>query len=196
MIEGNRISQAALYSVQRAFVAALQYKSELATYTDIDRNGKPTTVIETSAQWENIGNTPAIDVRMVFGSVQRNGELTEEEFIGLNLAETTLTTSAIAPKAVVESNMIRQREEWFLGKSSHDQHWFYWGWMVYKDIFPDTEIHVTELCWKIEEIKWKVAENGKHVGKPFFSAVPCVQHNCIDKFCGDYATIIHAAQSK
>ena len=198
LLESNEINREALYSVQRAFVAAHKYTSELATYTDIDKTGKPVTVVETTAHWENIGNTPAIDVRMMFGSLQqKDDELSEEQFVGLNLiSSASLTTSAIAPKVILDAGPIRQPEEWFFEKSDTPTHWFYWGWMLYKDIFPKTKTHVTEFCLRVNEIKWKVSSNGKPVGKPYFTATTCAQHNCMDDFCEDYATIIHAAPSK
>ena len=71
LLESNEINREALYSVQRAFVASQKYTSELATFTNIDKTGKPVTVIETTAHWENIGNTPAIDARLMFGSLSQ-----------------------------------------------------------------------------------------------------------------------------
>jgi len=61
--------------------------------------------------------------------------------------------------------------------------------MVYRDIFPNSRIHVTEFCWKVIEIKWKMSEKGQREGKPHFTGSACSHHNCVDEFCGDYAVL-------
>jgi hypothetical protein len=195
MIGGNRISQDALYSVQRAFVAQQKPTTELATYTNLEKTEKPSTVIETTAHWENIGNTPAIDVVTLFASVQQQNELTEEEFLGKNLIDaSSFNAATLAPRGTVDGGPIRQYESWF--KEQPNTPWFYWGWMTYKDIFPNTKTHVTEFCWRVTEIKYQIAADGKPVGKPHFSAGQCAQHNCIDEFCADYAAIVEFSKGK
>ena len=190
MIDSNKLNGEALYSVQRAFISSQKYTTELATYTTI--NGKPVkpiTYIEVTAHWENVGSTPAIGVLTIFGSGQLNHEITEEEFLGkTTLTGKSLSTSAIPPKATLDSATLRQPLDWF-SQIDPAQHWFYFGWLRYRDTFPNTKIHVTEFCWRVEEISWKVDSNGKHVGKPHFSGGTCDQHNCVDEFCDDYSKI-------
>jgi len=192
LLESNKINRESLYSVQRAFVAMQKQTAELATYTDIKKTGKPVTVVETTAHWENIGNTPAIGVVMVFGSVNQQQELTEEQFMVSNLGNVTHAT--IAPKETMDAATIRQDESWFTERPGVP--WFYWGWVAYRDIFPNTKTHISEFCWKVTEIKYKVAADGKRVGKPYFTAAPCAQHNCVDEFCEDYASIVKWAENK
>ncbi len=165
--------------------------SEMPTYTSqVNKSIKPTTFIETTAHWRNAGNTPAIGVVTGIASVQQKEELTEEEFT-LAYDKTSSrkfsATSSIGPGVVLDSSTIRQPVSFF--DDDPVTPWFYWGWLVYRDIFPQSKIHVTEFCWKVNEIKWKISENGERVGRPHFSASACSHHNCVDEFCDDYATI-------
>jgi hypothetical protein len=70
-----------------------------------------------------------------------------------------------------------------------------WGWMAYRDIFPGTQVHVTEYCYSMTELS-EITEPGQ----PFepnspgfhhrrFTFVACARHNCTDENCEDYKDV-------
>lgn len=185
----NELNRKSLVSVQRAFVTAQKLTTELATYSELNarKQLEPVTYLEIRSHWENAGNTPAVGVITMFGTNPQGAEPTEEEFDGTAVGESPVTTTAIGPKAVLDSKIIRQPFSWFTKDPAMRPSYF--GWILYKDILPNTPVHVTEFCWKVEEVKWKLDSEGKHSGKPQFGASTCAQHNCVDETCEDYAKI-------
>jgi len=129
MIESNKISRQSLYSVQRAFITMSKVDTEMPTYTSyVNKSMKPATFIETTAHWENAGNTPAIGVITAIGSVQQRQELTEEEFafaFDKSVPPQLTTTSSIGPGAVLDSSTLRQPMSYF--DDDPVTPWFYWG---------------------------------------------------------------------
>jgi hypothetical protein len=192
MIESNQINRDALYSVQRAFIASKNFDQILNLYDFT--NEKSVRMLGATAHWENIGNTPAIGVMVGFGSIQQDADLSEEQFTSIKGSEEFFRPSALNPKEIVDSPTVHQRESWF--KEDPQQPWFYYGWVVYRDIFPKTKSHVTEFCWRVTEIKWPASVKGKAAGKPILSARACSAHNCVDETCEDYTTIINLRSAK
>jgi hypothetical protein len=182
LIESNEINRDALYSVQRAFITTTKMSTEVPTYTNLDGSGKPTKLLEFTAHWQNEGNTPAIGVVTAFGCVEKPDEITEDEFLGVG-TNSVFVTSALGPKENIDSQTIRRPESFATENPGTPR--FFWGWMVYRDIFPKTKAHVTEFCYRVMEINKR--QGGKEEYR--FNADACKSHNCVDEFCEDYATV-------
>ncbi len=188
--EANELNREALYSVQRAFITTIKPTVEPAEYVVV--NGvprkSPLKLIEITHHWENVGNTPAIGIVTAVGKVEQAEEITEEQF-RTGAVDKSSAKSALGPKAILDSGTLRDDEAFFTDNPGVPR--FMWGWMVYRDTFPNTKTHVTEWCWRIntEDVRWKLDAKGKRSGIPSITGSACVHHNCVDEVCEDYANI-------
>jgi hypothetical protein len=185
-----RANREALYTVQRAFIIQTKPTTELARYDVINgvRQKEPKKMIEFTHHWENVGNTPAIGLVTAIGKVVQADEITEQEFMMFSHIDQTTAKAALGPRATLDSGTLSD-DITFLTDDPESPR-FIWGWIVYRDMFPNTKTHVTEFCWKITEITWKLDANGKHTeDKPDLTASACAGHNCVDEFCEDYSSI-------
>jgi hypothetical protein len=60
-------------------------------------------------------------------------------------------------------------------------HYYMWGWAKYHDVFPKTEEHISEYCWRVLITRVSGVE-----GKPeafLASSENCPTHNCTDEEC-------------
>jgi hypothetical protein len=177
--EANNLTRRSLESVQRAFIISHGIKKKMIVVKNT--SGNTTKSFEFTTQWENAGNTPAVGVIMAFGVVEKIDELTEPEFMATRIDRAVLkaASSAIGPKSTVDSGVARQLEDF------PDVPRFFWGWLVYRDTFPNTEPHVTEFCLKTTKIQPHQPPDGDYT----FDATVCSHHNCVDEFCEDYTAM-------
>jgi hypothetical protein len=188
MIASNDLNGKALYSVQRAFIISNKPTTGVVRYGMINgvRRMNPSRTMEFTAHWENVGNTPAVGVITAVGKAEQTDEITEEEFISTPFDRTS-ARSAIGPKAIIDSRTLVDDDTLLTDNPGLPR--FYWGWTVYRDTFAGSKTHVTEWCWKITAIVWKLSDNGRLAKRPESSGSACVHHNCVDEFCEDYANI-------
>ena len=191
MTRNNELSRDALYSVQRAFIIPAKPTTEIDEYDTVNgmRRQKPLKLLEFTYRWENVGNTPAVGLVTAVGKVVQTDELTEQEFI-TTLVDKFTAKSALGPKATLDSGTLRDDETFLTDQPGVPR--FMWGWIVYRDVFPNIKTHVTEWCWKIDTsngVRWKLDESGKRSGTPQITATACTHHNCVDEFCEDYGNI-------
>lgn len=188
----NEINREALESVQRAFVA----------YHGIEeRRAKQGNRVfwEFQPTYENSGATPALDVINLFSIGEGSGELAEQEFkIGRQtLPISKWPISTIAPRST--QSVARQflEESYIFGTFLGDDlsefpnahpkpDLYFWGWMVYRDVFRQTKRHLTEFCRHMDfpELVTRPPANSIR-----FNYEGCEQHNCTDEHCPDYEEI-------
>ncbi|MGO9084943.1 MAG: hypothetical protein ACLQBK_06930 [Candidatus Sulfotelmatobacter sp.] len=185
--DSNAISTKAFQSAQRAFVAHGKVDHKIKAFPS--QAGKQESILEFTTEWENAGNSPAIGVLGLFGSVGEADELTEAEFMGLGMGlPSPRAVSSIGPKNNWESAPMRQPESFVTERP--DLNKILYGWILYEDIFfPETKVHVTEFCWKSANIR-KLPD-----GDYEFNGIPCQHHNCVDQLCEDYASIVTLSKS-
>ena len=183
LIESNEINHESLYAVQRAFIAfdgIGQQVVHLTAPKTKDTKGK---AFQLNAKWQNVGNTPAIDVVAVFGvAEQQRDEPTEEMFIGAG-RELPMWSAAVGPKSPLSSHDLYEPMS-FANHTGQDGRYL-WGWVFYRDTFPNTKPHVTEFCNHVE-----VVEKAKGTDAYLFTASYCRRHNCVDDVCEDYGTVV------
>lgn len=67
--------------------------------------------------------------------------------------------------------------------------YFIWGTVVYRDIFPDSPVHVTEFCMEVQGLL-RVGAGKVDVTDPnmttIFKGSGCGTHTCYDQQCPDY----------
>ena len=183
--DGVIVARDSLVAGQRAYVIASGMKHKLKTITN--PRGKRNKAFEFTSQWENAGNTPAIGVLMLFGVWERY-DLTEAEFMGKAISPLLPTAmSSVGPKTTIDSGVAHQPEDFATSEPEVPR--LFWGWIVYRDIFPNSKIHVTEFCLKTTQI---VPDGHGDYG---FDATVCDHHNCVDEFCEDYAEMVTLSRS-
>lgn len=180
MIKSNRIAKDAYQSGQRAYIV---YEDMIHTM-DVVTNprGKDTIVFSIATKWQNTGNTPAVGAISVVAANEQEEEITEQEFVG-SVPEVIVRqpVSAIGPKIPFTSVFMHLPESF---ADSVEKPRYIWGWVLYRDIFPDTKPHVTEFCYRVTKI-----EKIDIINYSFEKIRPCTHHNCIDEFCDDYANL-------
>jgi hypothetical protein len=73
------------------------------------------------------------------------------------------------------------------------KHMFLWGWIVYRDTFSGTPIHLSEYCLNVTDPKWMtptgvISANHSDVnGITAITTLPCPTHYCYESDCGDYS---------
>lgn len=208
--ESNRINREALASVQRAF---LSFSGISPGATINSRDWKTRIAQQLILDWYNSGATPAKDVVIksskgwlpwpkepergfAFPDVNRpdfapkNGILPPgwptEKYVHLVVGPhaATSTISAIGADILEDQRSLKSRL-------------FFWGWAVYKDIFPGDPDRLTEFCTEMFDV---AVTSGKSISDPSATVTwhtqPCSQHNCYDEDCSDYAERTKVARSE
>ena len=218
MLESNRISREALEAVQRAFVGFTGFQSERRVmWTPELRIGSEHKLI--NGQWvdvhtpeqvqpeghqpywfiygtfANSGNTPANNVVFQVFTAKRDSEPSQEPF----KMDVNRPVDTLAPKtnAAVSSNVPAFDAEVFLGKLDEQDlsktfvnpNFFAWGWAIYSDSFPKTELHVTEFCGHLHGIR-----NAPSKGLELIFT-NCKSRNCADRQCPDYEQVVETFEN-
>jgi len=196
MRQSNEINRQSLQSVQRAFI----------TYRGV-RNGRfrtnPTKDLPHywtfHAAIENSGTTPAITVIAQYQvGVQSPNGPTEEAFRGKMVDNSAPIT--VGPKATQELGARHIDEALIFGHDLADNlsdmstatiqpNIFSWGWVVYRDVFPNTRPHVTEFCQVLTGASFILSPSPRIT----LDLGACREHNCTDNECKDYDKIMEIA---
>jgi hypothetical protein len=187
MIESNNINREALQSVQRAFVSQ----------TDIQQTRlKGGNVYwDFSFVFENSGQTHATTKVGDLHIEELPNEPDGEQFIGTKPSlQGTLTIPTKGPtiagvKSLPETLLFGSQfgqkitaEDW--GKIRMNQNIRAWGWILYRDVFLKTPVHLTEFSLTLGSAR--LEPNGDVV----IGFRRSNTHNCDDKDCEDYETIV------
>jgi hypothetical protein len=198
MLQSNQINREALESVQRAFIVCQSINQDR---NRIHPPGKPKPIgIWTFfSPCENTGTTPANITAQSFSGKFLQTEPTEEDF-----QKTSLRIEAVVgPKAGRRVGNISKPDSFINAEVDWEnpQHMtfqikegqptlFFWGWVSYHDVLPNTNLHITEFCQR--NIGVQVV---KYPPDPVygFGWEPCENHNCADEHCKDYEAIAKLA---
>jgi hypothetical protein len=64
-------------------------------------------------------------------------------------------------------------------------HYYFYGWLMYNDVFGKKPVHITEFCTEIVVLPGQDMSNAAVV--PAIIQSDCPEHNCYDTECTDYA---------
>jgi hypothetical protein len=196
MIESNEINRESLESVQRAFMIlnAIPFNR----FTRMASSGTPELIWQFKPNWENAGNTTATTAAQDFFVELLPTEPNDEQFAGNNKEHTQFE---IGPKAR-QNGGVKDIPDSVIMSARVDQpgahKMFFWGWVVYRDVFPKTKPHVTEFCYHLAQASY-VDKRQKPLTVPQMPVVPenisldwdaCKEHNCVDEYCKNYKTIL------
>jgi hypothetical protein len=191
--EGANIARDSLVSVQRAFVTFHGFTNIITPRTK--PKSKEFWLVE--AVWENLGSTPARVLAHRFSIRKLPDEPAGETFRG-QAGNFTMVGSVIGPKATLSAGPVTTPEPYVLPSLPEkltgtyvirsDQQTFFWGWIAYRDVFPNTKPHVSEFCSYLGAV---ILGHDPNTGASMqFKNSGCKRHNCTDDDCDDYHEIV------
>jgi hypothetical protein len=195
--EANRINRESVQAVQRAFVKWDSFSIQNYLMFGPKENTK---YIQINSDWENGGSTPAIDVSAYFNIDELSNPPSGKIFMGTRVAAKT----NVGPRGRLSQTNRKPIDFYTKGielstiRSTQplDRNIFFWGWVVYRDVFPNTKPHLTEFCQLLVGISLVASSESKTTvipkdfNKLHMNHNACEQHNCVDEYCPDYNEVI------
>jgi len=74
----------------------------------------------------------------------------------------------------------------FEAVAQEKKHMFFWGWVVYRDVFEGTPVRLSEFCFNITNPRWQRPNHNDETNPMKATTLPCKTHNCYDENCSDY----------
>jgi hypothetical protein len=189
--KANDISRESLESVQRAFVIFQGNTFDASLVPD--SRGSKSKYLDFIATWENAGTTSANVTGHMYDIHPLRTEPSENEFrLGVSAKPQHLSRYigphgpyAIGPNFAPLTQVIANTPDSPTRPTKTGKRLFFWGWMVYQDVFPHSAVHVTEFCRSTNLIGMKAPpSDGVYINFGF-----CLEHNCADEQCNDYKEI-------
>jgi hypothetical protein len=184
MRESNTINRESLVTVQRAFL-------NMRTIVGGPFFGPGQTGYTFTTDWENSGSTPAIGVINYFGIVEKgidDDKISTFPFVAEK--DTVYQMSVVGPKAT-DTVGTRYEPDGFWMPVTTTRHIAFWGYRLYRDVFPGTDVHLTEFCEYLMNTYKSIPTTSPHfAATPWsFSFSECPVHNCSDQDCKDYGNL-------
>jgi hypothetical protein len=185
------ITKESVEAVQRAFVKPNGFEIQLATDRQPSGDVRRWWI---KAKWENVGATTAKSV-VTYISVDdsHNDEPNEINFKGMGNPSGSVMTF-IPPKGGIDTGIVEKPESFLpinlqtppdlRSTVQTTKQLYFWSWVAYRDEFPDTKPHVTEVCQKMVSAAWPTLPAA---GGPTPQWENCKRHNCTDEDCEDYS---------
>jgi hypothetical protein len=128
--------------VQRAFV----FVRNVILAANLDPNTEEVKRWLASVEWENSGQTPTRNLRIMINSAVRAEVLPDGyDFPDFEFGE---MPTLIGPHASIRSKELEITVEQLDEVKEETAHFYVWGWAEYDDVFPRTPRHRTEFCYK------------------------------------------------
>jgi hypothetical protein len=175
----SQISAEALTDVQRAFVFPTNGYGRPRLGIGPDGNISEITF---EMNWRNSGTTPAR--RSILNINAKIMEKLPDSFTfpdgGIPEIPFTIPPQTIQQGGalILSAGMFKQIV------ADKTQPLFYWGWIKYRDFFPNSKPHLTEFCNFTNNPAGDISDPKKAIIDVKFSA--CGTHNCSDDDCPDY----------
>lgn len=74
----------------------------------------------------------------------------------------------------------------FEAVAQNKKHMFFWGWIVYRDVFEGTPVRLSEFCFNVTNPIWQKPDHIDQTNPMKATILPCKTHNCYDENCSDY----------
>jgi hypothetical protein len=137
-----RLTKDALIYTQRAFVFVRNGQIAIGKdfKTDKVKNFK------VSVTWENSGDTPTKNMRMMINRFVTPEPLPDDfDFPDYEIGD---IHTLLGPKSTISSVPLEISTEEMRAVREDESHLYVWGWAEYGDVFPGTKRHRTEFCQK------------------------------------------------
>ncbi len=179
-------------ATQRAFLNFAGIGRGVAVVSD---DPKTKSHQEILLNWHNSGTTPARNAIANVSGQPWPSEL-PQGFAFQDLNPAARQPIAVGPKEISGVRVIVPiedlRSSWE-GKSRL----FFWGWVVYDDIFPDDPSRLTEFCAEMIQIGIPRDKDIADRTVPIvWNFTRCKEHNCYDQDCADYSARVKEARGK
>jgi hypothetical protein len=192
MSQANHLSRVALVDVQRAFVVPGVPSEVLIKDLRINSEANTRKIAVLPVTWGNSGATqaPTVIGFSTYELVPHNDVAAMKFVVPPN---TKLTSSFLGPHTTITTNTMTIPLEDFLSFSDPQTAMYgntivIWGWLAYRDIFPDTNPHVAEFCYTLASIE-RDASRGNNPTNLGVNFSQCPTHNCTDERCDDYKVL-------
>ena len=184
--ESNLINKEALEAVQRALMI-----NEAMTYefvSQVDNKKAVQRMVTFRARFVNTGNTTSRGIVSALGAkrMPKRTEPTEADFVKAKPYRMGVT----GPKEPVSIGGYDASLESLVPKDittqparpANSPTMYFWGWLTYRDVFPNTKVHLTEFCHFITQTYAGVNTGSptKEITASAFLFESCVHHNCVD----------------
>jgi hypothetical protein len=163
---------------------------------------------EISLNWGNTGNTPATDAVMQSNSQPWPTDLPKGFEFPLLPAK---ITSVVGPKGLY-GTIVQVPKDTLVATWHGKSRLFFWGAVVYKDVFPDDPDRLSEFCVEMTHItvgsmQPNIQATPPQIPTPIsIDDLPativgaqwqaCREHNCYDEGCKDYAERVKEARTQ
>jgi hypothetical protein len=150
---------------------------------------------EFSLNWVNSGTTPARNVIFQSSVEAWPNDLPAEFSYADNRA--SRVNGIVGPKAVY-GTLAHVSKADLVSTWQSKSHLFFWGSVVYKDIFPGDPDRLTEFCLEMTHL---TINNAKDILEPNAALIgfqwqSCKAHNCYDEDCKDYSAKVKELQAE
>jgi hypothetical protein len=179
----NKETYQSSIAAQRAFITTTGLDARVGRIADND--GKKVIGYTFGTAWVNSGSTASKTATMlnsvaVWPAAPQGGfDFDSLPDIGKRSFVFSPKQGTPAPPAFVS---LENMEAAAQGKA----HVFFWGWVVYHDVFPGTPTRLAEYCIELTNVKWTKVDHSD-LGAELTMATPaCQTHNCLDGECPDY----------
>lgn len=178
-------------ATQRAFVSFTGISPNVALSNAQDRTKKQAQ--ELTLNWLNSGATPAKDAVMVGSFEAWRGDL-PQGFDFQDIAKVDSTSQiVIGPHQGTSMNIIVSIDNFRAQRAGTDR-MFFWGWIAYRDIFPDSPARLTEFCTEMIQVAIDPKKDMEDITNTLaWNTQTCRHHNCYDQDCQDYPSRIKDA---
>ena len=65
------------------------------------------------------------------------------------------------------------------GVEDKTTHLYFWGWLIYQDVFPNTPVHISMFCMELTDVRGSLVAGTTYQ----FNWSLCSHHNCADDEC-------------
>jgi hypothetical protein len=198
VIDSNKINRDALTSVQRAFLDCPKITQSRSMIAD---NSGTHGIWTFFAPCTNTGATSANITAYAVSSGLFITDPSDSVFAG---ASPTFNSIDVGPRGTRDVEITQIKDKALAGEELPNNpgdwskfrfppimnkslaNYYFWGWVSYRDVFKDTDLHITEFCAKLTTLNI----NRYDLQNPFFfSYSSCATHNCDDQYCDDYKTV-------
>lgn len=138
-------------------------------------------------QWENVGNTPALEMNSLVNFKFSRDDL-PEGFSNVDTPTKVDGPASVGPKQMLNAPAFRQKDgqvgffpQSCMLQADKFRFAYIWGWARYRDVFQHDLIRTTRFCWRI------FGTMNLHNEIAFIHAL-CDEGNCTDESCDRIAT--------
>jgi hypothetical protein len=173
------IAREALTSVQRAFVS-------LKTIESVGVPNAQGQIIEWRffPRWENSGNTQTRTMRLQANAAWPIEPL-PDDFDFHDAGKVHNPPYFLAARSKTLSGPLVISPEVIAQVRNGERRLYFWGWVAYRDVFEESEPHLTEFCNELT-----ITDGDVSTGQGIqFLHVSCPSHNCTDEDCADYGSV-------